>query len=189
MSTLILVSVWVARLVLGYVLLASAVDKIRHRRKFLAAVMRYELLPLAGSVWVSYVLPWTELLLGFWIVAAVGTQDAALATGALLLFFAALSAFKWLTGARDLPCGCGGTHQRSTIGPGHILSNLLLVGLATWILAFGGDLPLWDRVARLLTEATQEEGFGLALLALVSSAALSAVLFGTLHNRLRKGAW
>jgi uncharacterized membrane protein YphA (DoxX/SURF4 family) len=116
------VIVFVARVGLGAVFVASGLLKVRDREW--PAVAR----AFGAPGWAVPVLPWAEVVVG----ALLGAQlwPAALVAAALLAVFTGAAAGHLARGHR-VPCGCFGSAVSSRpIGPGTIARNLVLLAVA-----------------------------------------------------------
>lgn len=96
------------RLLLGAVFLYASYDKILHPGDFARAVHNYQLLPAAVVNPVAVVLPWMELLLGFFLLAGAWLPGTTLLSTLLLAVFNAALIFNLARGL-DVSCGCFST--------------------------------------------------------------------------------
>lgn len=81
-------SVFILRMVLGFILIWAALDKIRHPYQFLGNVYDYEMLGPRWGLAVAIFLPWLELGLGICLLSRVLVGGAFLCSGALMSVFA-----------------------------------------------------------------------------------------------------
>lgn len=122
------------RLLLGGLFLWAGLSKLASPLQTLAAIYSYQIvLPDLMASLIAAALPWMEILLGaallsgIWLPAAIGW------TAAMLLFFAAMTAFAWY---RELPIDCGCVDLSSlhpalaalTTPGGATLRNIVLLG-------------------------------------------------------------
>lgn len=115
---------FVARIVLGGVLIAAGWLKIFAPAKSQMAVRAYELLPVSIANFMGLVLPWLELGLGILLVLGIAVRLSAILGGALMLVFIAAISQAWARGL-SIDCGCFG--GGGTVKPGETkyLSEIL----------------------------------------------------------------
>ncbi len=106
--------VFVARLVLGGLLLWSSLPKIRHPYGFLTNVYDYELVGARLGAFIAMTLPWLELVLGLCLISGLFVGGALLACVGLMamILFAQGSVL-----SRDLSVACLDFH---TADPGPV---------------------------------------------------------------------
>ena len=171
----------IARVVVGAVLVFSAVTKLVHPAEFVAVVQAHEILPqsLAGPA--AAILPWIELLLGSLVLFGLFTRPALLTAGVLLLFFLALMALAWMRG-KDIDCGCFIGVIEETVGPLTLARDLVILALV--VPAYLG-LPHTLSLDHWLQER-RSPGLRQAFAAL--GITVTAVAFGILMIALSSGA-
>jgi hypothetical protein len=151
----------VACLVLGLVLVASAVLKLADRGGTQAALATYGIRSGAPAVWAALVV--VEAGLG--VAVAAGVDAAAYAAAGVMAVFTAVQAVALARGRGGAPCACFGARGRVS-GASVGRAALLAVGLAA--------LPALPR-----REPTTEEWLALGLaVALLGLAALAVVVLG-----------
>jgi hypothetical protein len=149
----------VACLVLGLVLLASAILKIVGRQGTQAALATYGIRSGAAAVWMALVA--AELVLG--VAIAAGIDAAAYAGAGLVAVFAIAQVVALATGRAGAPCACFGARGR--------VSDTS-VGRAILLAAALAALPALPR-----SEPTTEQWLGLGLaVALIGLVALAVVV-------------
>ena len=149
----------VACLVLGLVLLASAILKVVDRQGTQAALATYGIRSGAAAVWTALVA--VEAALG--VAIAAGIDAAAYAGAALVAVFALVQIVALATGRGGAPCACLGA--RGTVSDAS-------VGRAILLAAALAALPALSR-----SEPTTEQWLGLGLaMALVGLVALAIVV-------------
>lgn len=152
-----LLSLAVGRLVLGAVFLRSALPKLSNLTEFTRTIASYRILPRTWIKPFTYILAWSELLVGTLLVTGWQTRLVAAASGLLLVTFIAAIAINLARGRQDLDCGCHGSKHAQKIGWRLIVRDLCLLGLSLICLAWGGgffalDLLDTDYQARLIHE-------------------------------------
>jgi uncharacterized membrane protein YphA (DoxX/SURF4 family) len=117
-----------ARLVLGLLLLAAAIPKIRDPAAFLGALGAYRLLPELSVAVFAWFLPWLELCVAGALLCAPlrHRQGAWLLNGLLYVSFLAAHASAWARGL-DIRCGCFGGD--SPVGFASVLTRAGLAAL------------------------------------------------------------
>ena len=115
---------WAAGAVVGAVLLASGVLKA------ISPQWPAQAAALGAPGWAIPIVPWVELGLGALLVPGVGRPWSALAAAALLVSFTALLVIRLASGGTRPPCACFGRLSTRPVGPGSVVRNVVLVGLA-----------------------------------------------------------
>lgn len=119
---------------LGAVLLLGAAEKLREPLLFQDAVDNYRLLPAPLVLPLARALPLAEGLAGAMLLPLATRAWGALAALALLLLVSGAIAINLLRGRTRIDCGCGGL-RHTPLGPGLLLRNAVLAGLAVLALA------------------------------------------------------
>jgi uncharacterized membrane protein YphA (DoxX/SURF4 family) len=114
----------VAGFVLGAVLLLSGALKLAAGPRWTAQAAAMG----APAVTVPAV-PWVELALGALLITGVARPAVALVAAALLIVFTVVLVLRLAEG-RQVPCACFGARSTKPIGPGAVVRNLILIGLA-----------------------------------------------------------
>ena len=143
-------------LVLGFVLLASAVLKLTDRQSTQAALATYGIRSGAPFVWGALVV----LEAGLGVAVGAGVDAAAYAAAVLMAVFAAAQAAALATGRGGAPCACFGARGRVS---GGALNRTLILAAALAI------APLLPR-SEPTTEGWLALGLGAALIGLVALA-------------------
>ncbi len=123
----------IGRLALAALFLVAALSKLTSRRRT-SARMRVFGAPewLAGAA--AVLLPLGELAIALLLVPAASARlGAILAAAALLLFSAAVA--RLMARGEAPECNCFGPLHSSSVGPGMLLRNLVLAGVALGIAA------------------------------------------------------
>lgn len=151
----------IAATLVGVVLLASSISKLRSPRSFVVSVVNYRVLPQRLSEAVGWSLPWLELFLGLCLVSGAAVRTAALATCVLLLAFIAAVGINLARGRR-IKCQCFGHNSNRDIGWRVVVEDMVLVGCSTY--------------AALSSQGWVESGHYSVFQLVLSSSALSAGL-------------
>ena len=114
----------VAAVVLGAVLLLSGAAKLAAGPRWAAQASA-----LGSPAIAVPVVPWLEVALGALLITGVWRPAVALAAAAMLAVFTALLVVRLAQGRRP-PCACFGAWSTRPVGPGSVLRNLVLIGLA-----------------------------------------------------------
>jgi uncharacterized membrane protein YphA (DoxX/SURF4 family) len=130
---------FLARLILGGVLIAAGVLKAGNPAHAAMAVRAYELLPVTLANILGYALPWVEMGAGLALVIGVAVRGSAILGGGLMLVFIAAIAQAWARGL-SIDCGCFG--GGGAVAPGHtayvqeILRDSGLTALAVYLFRY-----------------------------------------------------
>lgn len=111
---------------LGALLLYTGIQHIRNPQAFLAAVLRYNLLPHDFAALASTIVPYIEVALGATILTPETRRQALVAAGGLFALFAAAQAYALILGL-DIGCGCFGSSYENKLS---IISAALVLALA-----------------------------------------------------------
>lgn len=126
----------VARLTVGGVLLIAGLLKVVDVTGMQVALNAYELFPFPVVSVLSYVIPWTEVIVGVLLVLGLFTRVSAIVSGLLFAAFIVGIAQAWARGL-TLDCGCfggGGEIDASeTQYPQEIARDIGLLALAGWL--------------------------------------------------------
>jgi uncharacterized membrane protein YphA (DoxX/SURF4 family) len=132
--SLVVVSVFLARLLVGTVLLVAGLAKLRMpTHKFFQVVMGYSLVPRPVALVLAHGLPWVEITLGGLLLVGLWSHLVSLASIALLLIFSSGIALNLLRGKRN-ECGC--FQSLTPVQWKLIFRNLLLVALLLSVYTF-----------------------------------------------------
>jgi uncharacterized membrane protein YphA (DoxX/SURF4 family) len=97
-----------SRIAVGLVFLLAGGSKLASPGSFSAALVAYDLLPIAVVHPVTLLLPWVEVLTGAWLLLGLFTRAAAWLAIALLVLFSAAIAQAMARGLSLQDCGCFG---------------------------------------------------------------------------------
>jgi uncharacterized membrane protein YphA (DoxX/SURF4 family) len=95
------------RLVLGGVLLVAGALKVSDPYSSATSVRAYQILPVDLANFLGFVLPFTEVAIGIFLIVGIWVRLNAIAGGALMIMFIIAIAQAWIRGI-SLDCGCFG---------------------------------------------------------------------------------
>jgi uncharacterized membrane protein YphA (DoxX/SURF4 family) len=167
------------RCALALLWLVSAGHKLRSPARFRAALAGYRLIPAPAVRVFAAGVTALELALGLALLAPGTGPAPALATAALLGFYALAIAANLVRGRRAIDCGCGARPQ--PLGEGLVVRNAVLIGIA-----LAAALPATGRALGWI-DATTIVG-GAAALAALYAAADAALANGVRSRALRARA-
>ena len=98
---------WI-RLILGGIFVYASLDKIHHPAAFAQAINNYQILPDVFINLTAIVLPWMELMLGFFLIFGLWLPGATILANLLLITFFSALAFNAARGL-NVHCGCFGS--------------------------------------------------------------------------------
>ena len=130
---------FMARIILGGVLLAAGGLKIGNLQKSAMAVRSYEMLPVGLANFLGYVLPWIEIGIGLlFIVGAAVAVSGLLGAFTMLTFIMAISQ-AWARGL-SIDCGCfgggGAVDPEDTKYLSEIIRDIGLLALGVYLYYF-----------------------------------------------------
>lgn len=118
--------VFVARVLLGGLLVTTGALKLGHATELAAAIAGFRLLPAAVIGPLSLALPLFEVLLGAYLIVGLFTRAAAVVAAVAFLIYAGAIASAVV---RHIPanCGCFGPDDKSVADWPHVAFDLVLV--------------------------------------------------------------
>jgi len=120
----------VLRGALALLLVVAALHKLRDHTSFRATLEAYALLPTPLLPPLARAVPLLELAAAALLVTPRAAPAGGVLAALLLAVYALAMGVNLLRGRRDLDCGCMGPGARSTVGPGLVVRNLLLIAVA-----------------------------------------------------------
>ncbi len=161
-----------ARFILGCIFLASSWGKFISFHSLPTEILDYQLLSNRQAQIVAVLLPFAELLVGVLSIVGFGLAVVSLLAIFLLLIFSGAIVINLVRGRR-FSCHCFGSSS-AVIGPVTIFRNMLLIGLACWIIANSPFTPslkalvtLWqNNVQQLVQVETNVPIVGIIILSL-----------------------
>jgi hypothetical protein len=146
---------------LGCVFILAAIGKLRTRGTLHNAVERLTMHRLSGAAArsVALILPPAEFALGVGLLVRVWPALLPAMASALLGIFSVVIAAHLRRGS-DLPCNCFG-ESGAVIGPGVLVRNLILLGMALWMTGWAWAHPAQTFTLVWLLELSASELAGL----------------------------
>jgi uncharacterized membrane protein YphA (DoxX/SURF4 family) len=137
-----------ARLALGGVFVFAGVVKIAAPREFARIVVNYQILPENAAVYLAFVLPWIEALLGVLLILGVRVKEISVTVSLLLVAFVGAVLIRSMNGSAA-PCGC---FSLKSAGPESMVlilgRDLGLLACGAYLVLFGGKrIPQQTRVS------------------------------------------
>lgn len=148
------VLVMLVRVLLGALFIFAGYLKVSDPQAFAFSVMAFKIIPeSAGHLahFITFALPWTELIIGVLLVLGLWTR-AASSLLAILIFVFILGIASVLVRKLSISCGCFGDFEipcKSPIGACHIIRNSILFVLAITVACFGPGSLAIDRTNRV----------------------------------------
>jgi uncharacterized membrane protein YphA (DoxX/SURF4 family) len=122
--------VWLARIVIGCILIAAALAKIGAAQQFALQIENYDFIPVGYENLIAITLPWVELLAGLTLVFGVWARAGAWLAVALMVAFTG-GVIQALARGLNVECGCFGTADATRIGVRKLTENLVITAIAT----------------------------------------------------------
>jgi uncharacterized membrane protein YphA (DoxX/SURF4 family) len=119
-------SIVAMRLILGVVLIAAALPKIRDPYAFSINIREYQMIGEQLGRWMAVVLPWLELVVGALLIAGVWVNAASLISGGMMVMFI-LAVGSAMARGLDIDCGCFGPEHADPVGWGLILRDCAML--------------------------------------------------------------
>ena len=145
-----------ARYFLGAVFFIASLGKIYRPVDFAASVSHYDLLPASLISPLAIILPWLEAIAGLFLILGFLSSSSALILGTLSAVFV-LAVTTAMARGLSIECGCFVGNE--TISWLHPLANLVLLGLALYVLRRGPGLWALDNHAVFSTRSLAEPKF------------------------------
>jgi len=129
------VALIICRLIAGGALLVAAYGKIINPKKLMLSMESFELLPAFLIPISSYILPWTELIVGLLLVAGFATRASAIWSTILYSIFT-VAIISVIARGMEVDCGCfGALLGGGSVGIQSIARNLVFLiasGVVLW---------------------------------------------------------
>ena len=130
---------FLARLILGGVLLTAGALKIGNLQKSAMAVRAYEMLPVELANFLGYALPWIEIGIGLLLIVGASVKVCGLLGAFTMLAFIIAISQAWARGL-SIDCGCfggGGTiDPEDTKYLSEIIRDIGLLALGVFLYYF-----------------------------------------------------
>ncbi len=103
------------RVILGFIFIFAAIEKIAQPEEFAKAILNYRLLAVPAVNIFAIILPWVELLAGLFILLGLLVRGSSFLLTFLLSLFGLAIAISLVRGL-DISCGCFGTSDVRKVG-------------------------------------------------------------------------
>ncbi len=114
------------RIILGFIFLYAAIEKIAQPEDFAKNITYYGLLPTALVNFFAILLPWVELLVGIFLIVGILIRSSSLLITFLLVLFTVAISISLVRGL-DISCGCFGTASGRKVGWTALGEDLLML--------------------------------------------------------------
>ena len=126
-----------ARLLLGFIFLYAAIEKISDPESFAGAINNYKFLPLFSINIFAIFIPWIELITGILLIFGIAVRENSLIISTLLAIFIIIIIISLFRGL-NINCGCFGTAGGTKIGIQKIIEDILLILIGLHLVYYGG---------------------------------------------------
>ena len=113
----------ILRMYIGWIFIDASLSKIPDPALFAENVANYRIIPFIGLNLVAIVLPWMELVCGFYLIIGLRTKAASAIVGGLLFLFTAFVMINVFRGTK-MNCGCFDT-VGEPIGWKKVITNMI----------------------------------------------------------------
>lgn len=137
-------TVFLLRLLLGGILLATGALKVGHAPELASAIAGFRLLPGAIVAPMAIILPYFELLVGLYLVIGLFTRIVAWISVVQFVVYAGAIASAVVRGI-PANCGCFGPNDQATADWPHVAFDLALALIAFVIARFAPGILAVDR--------------------------------------------
>jgi uncharacterized membrane protein YphA (DoxX/SURF4 family) len=127
---------FVLRLALGGLFIASSLSKLQYQAEFTDAVLSYDILPTDLAEFYASALPWAELFIGCSLVLGICSTFASALSIPLIISFLIANIYSFFHSVED-PCGCLG--KLVVLSHPVALTIDLVMLLTAWLLLFHQD--------------------------------------------------
>ena len=115
-----------SRMLLGFVFVYAAVEKMADPDGFAVSISNYRILPIQFVNLFAIALPWLELVTGILLIYGICIKENSFIIGSLMLVFTLMVLVAVLRGL-DIDCGCFGTGDAQQVGLRKIIENIILI--------------------------------------------------------------
>jgi uncharacterized membrane protein YphA (DoxX/SURF4 family) len=127
------------RILLGFIFIFAAIEKIAVPENFSVSISNYKLLPAEFINIPTIIIPWIELISGLLLLLGISVKEnSAIITFLLIVFTITIiiSLFRGL----NIDCGCYGTLYGTQIGLLKVCENILLIIFGFILVRWGSPL-------------------------------------------------
>jgi putative oxidoreductase len=125
--------IFIARIVLGAIFIASGVSKQRDTDAFYTSIMTFDLVPASVATMMSVTIPLAEFCIGTLLIFGFATRIMAWLLVAMIAIFS-LALASTLTRRFSVSCGCFGPAKIATNVPKALARNALLLALVGFVI-------------------------------------------------------
>lgn len=142
------------RLLLGFILVSTAVSKSTHLQQFRQGIIDYQVIPyrlerrIAFSALLAVCIPFAELIAGFSFLTGLLLVLTLVLAIALFILFSYAIVYNLLKGRTDLSCHCGGTLGNHRISWWLVGRNVLFIVCTLFLLIPSADPFTLSQVVR-----------------------------------------
>ena len=113
-------------IILGLIFIISGAGKLLHQSDFLDTLLTHSILFPELALWVTYLLPWVECVIGVLLVIGISARLLASLSAVLIAAFITNNGWLIAKGLAYKPCGCFGIFEKLFLDELSSLESLYL---------------------------------------------------------------
>ncbi|HDD43472.1 MAG TPA: DoxX family membrane protein [Candidatus Desulfofervidus auxilii] len=131
------------RIMLGIIFIYASIHKLIDPYTFAETVYNYNLLPENFVNAFAVILPWLEIICGFFLIIGLYKQGSLLIINFLLILFSISIGINLYRGNNN-DCGCFGIETIDKLNLPHLIANIFLILIGTYIFLYDPKINNYD---------------------------------------------
>lgn len=132
MRNVLNITVLIARLLIGGILIYASVDKIANPAEFAQAIYNYHIVSFGLENTMAVIIPWLELIIGLCLIFGILIDGASFLVIVLMVIFITAISYAIISGY-NIECGCG-LKPGELVGMKKIIEDFIYLILALIII-------------------------------------------------------